>query len=84
MLRQRLVALGMSTRTARTAALFQLAGDLPAGLLARCLGIDISSAVDWQRAAAGDWHGYATRTALERTSAVDDGTAQRLGRPTLR
>ncbi|BCB88734.1 hypothetical protein Psuf_060470 [Phytohabitans suffuscus] len=41
---------------ARTAALFQLAVELPAGILARCLGIDISSAVAWQRAAAGDWH----------------------------
>ena len=40
----------MSTRTA---ALFQLAVDLPAAVLARCLGIDISSAVAWQRAAAG-------------------------------
>ncbi|GAA0587852.1 hypothetical protein GCM10010172_86050 [Paractinoplanes ferrugineus] len=63
MLRKRLAALSMSTHAARTAALFQLAVDLPAGLLARCLGIDISSAVDWQRAAAGDWHAYAARTA---------------------
>jgi hypothetical protein len=63
MLRKRLTAMGMSTHAARTAALFQLAVDLPAGLLARCLGIDISSAVDWQRAAAGDWHAYAARTA---------------------
>ncbi|MBW6434927.1 hypothetical protein KZ829_14385 [Actinoplanes hulinensis] len=65
MLRKRLAALGMSTQAARTAALFQLAVDLPAGLLARCLGIDISSAVDWQRAAAGDWHACAARTALD-------------------
>jgi hypothetical protein len=63
MLRKRLAVLGMSTHAARTAALFQLAANLPAGLLARCLGIDISSAVDWQRTAAGDWHAYAARTA---------------------
>ncbi|MEV5210883.1 hypothetical protein AB0K35_25745 [Micromonospora sp. NPDC053740] len=59
----------------------KLAVDLPAGLLARCLGIDISSAVDWQRGAAGDWHAYAARTALQRTSAIlATKTAERLGR----
>jgi hypothetical protein len=63
MLRKRLAAIGMSSRTARTAALFQLAVELPAAMLARCLGIDISNAVAWQRAAAGDWHPYAARTA---------------------
>ncbi|MEW1590107.1 hypothetical protein AB0283_32195 [Micromonospora vinacea] len=57
----RRAALGMSTHAARTAVLFQLAIGLPAGLLARCLGIDINSAVDWQRAAAKDWHAYAAR-----------------------
>jgi hypothetical protein len=45
MLRTRLATLGMSTHAARTAALFQLAVELPAAVLARCLGIDISSAV---------------------------------------
>lgn len=60
----------MSTRTASTAALFQLAVDLPAVVLARCLGIDISSAVDWQRAAGGDWHQYAARAAAHHQSAT--------------
>ncbi|GAA4580030.1 hypothetical protein GCM10023176_58930 [Micromonospora coerulea] len=62
-LRKRLSTIGVPARAARTAALFQLAVDLPAAVLARCLGIDISSAVAWQRAAAGDWHAYAARTA---------------------
>jgi hypothetical protein len=44
---------------ARTAALFQLAADLPAAILARTLGIHIDVAVDWQRARAGDWATYA-------------------------
>ncbi|MGP3974326.1 hypothetical protein ACTWQF_09930 [Streptomyces sp. 8N114] len=40
-------------------ALFQLATDLPAAVLARTLGTDITVAVEWQRAAAGDWAAYA-------------------------
>ncbi|WP_412751340.1 hypothetical protein [Krasilnikovia sp. M28-CT-15] len=53
--------------------MFQLAVDLPAAVLARCLGIDISSAVTWQRAAAGDWHQYAARIpASVATSASND------------
>jgi hypothetical protein len=63
MLRKRLLKAGLTARTARTAALIQLAVELPAAVLARCLGIDISSAVAWQRAAAGDWHAYAARAA---------------------
>jgi hypothetical protein len=37
----------------------QLATELPAAVLARTLGIDITVAVKWQRAAAGDWGAYA-------------------------
>ncbi|WP_406012296.1 site-specific integrase [Streptomyces sp. NBC_00984] len=33
--------------------------ELPAAVLARTLGIDITVAVKWQRAAAGDWGAYA-------------------------
>jgi hypothetical protein len=62
-LRKRHAAIGVPARASRTAALFQLAVELPAAVLARCLGIDISSAVDWQRAAAGNWHPYAARVA---------------------
>jgi hypothetical protein len=40
-------------------ALFQLATDLPAAVLARMLGIHITVAVAWQRASAGDWTAYA-------------------------
>lgn len=65
MLRKRLSATGLTARAARTAALAQLAVEIPAAVLARCLGIDISSAVAWQRTAAGDWHAYAARTAHE-------------------
>ena len=60
---RRAACLGVTARTAWTAALLQLAADVPADVLARCLGIDISSAVTWQRTAAGDWHPNAARIA---------------------
>jgi hypothetical protein len=55
----RLRQLGIRSGQSRSAALFQLATDLPAALLARLLGIHISVAVAWQRASAGDWMAYA-------------------------
>jgi hypothetical protein len=55
----RLRQLGVRSGQSRSAALFQLATDLPAALLARLLGIHISVAVAWQRASAGDWMAYA-------------------------
>jgi hypothetical protein len=56
---ERLRQLGLNPGPARSTALFQLATDLPAALLARMLGIHISVAVAWQRASAGDWTAYA-------------------------
>ena len=58
-LAERLRQLGIQPGQARSTALFQLATDLPAALLARMLGIHISVAVAWQRASAGDWTAYA-------------------------
>jgi hypothetical protein len=58
-LAERLRQLGIRSGQSRSAALFQLATDLPAAILARLLGIHISVAVAWQRAAAGDWAAYA-------------------------
>ena len=55
----RLRQLGIRSGQSRSAALFQLATDLPAVILARLLGIHITVAAAWQRAAAGDWAGYA-------------------------
>ncbi|MFF4606920.1 hypothetical protein ACFY12_29835 [Streptomyces sp. NPDC001339] len=51
---ERLRKLGIRLAQARSTALFQLATELPAAVLARTLGIDITVAVKWQRAAAGD------------------------------
>ncbi len=58
---ERLRQLGLHPSRARSAALFQLATDLPAAVLARMLGIHISVAVAWQRASAGDWAAYAAQ-----------------------
>jgi hypothetical protein len=56
---ERLRRLGLQAGQSRSTALFQLATDLPAALLARMLGIHITVAVAWQRASAGDWTSYA-------------------------
>lgn len=58
-LAERLRALGIHARPARSTALFGLASELPAALLARLLGIHISVAVQWQQASSGDWTRYA-------------------------
>lgn len=58
-LSKRLRQLGIHTRRARSSTLVALAAELPAAIIARILGIHISSAVRWQRASAGDWTTYA-------------------------
>jgi hypothetical protein len=58
-LAERLRQLGLRPAQARSTALFQLATDLPAAVLARMLGIHIAVAVAWQRASSGDWTSYA-------------------------
>lgn len=58
-LAQRPRQLGLRPGPARSTALFGLATELPAALLARLLGIHISVAVAWQRASSGDWTAYA-------------------------
>jgi hypothetical protein len=58
-LTQRLNRLGIQPGTARSTALFQLATEIPAAILARTLGIHTDVAVSWQRLSAGDWANYA-------------------------
>jgi hypothetical protein len=58
-LTQRLRNLGIRPSQARSTALFQLATEIPAAVLARTLGIHTDVAVIWQRHAAGDWATYA-------------------------
>ena len=56
---QRLTAMGIRPGRARSTALFALATELPAAILARMLGIHIKVAVAWQQAASADWTTYA-------------------------
>ena len=58
-LSQRLIAAGIQPGQARSTALFALAEEVPAAILARMLGIHIQVAVQWQKASAGDWAAYA-------------------------
>jgi hypothetical protein len=58
-LTQRLTGLGIHPNQARSTALFQLATEIPAAILARTLGIHVAVAVTWQRLSAGDWATYA-------------------------
>ncbi|WP_328974250.1 site-specific integrase [Streptomyces canus] len=67
---ERLRNLGIRLAEARSTTLFQLATELPAAVLARTLGLDITVAVKWQRAAAGDWAAYAAEIS-HRTSAQE-------------
>jgi hypothetical protein len=50
---------GIRPDRARSTALFALATELPAAILARMLGIHIKVAVAWQQAASANWTTYA-------------------------
>jgi len=62
-LTQRLADLGIPPGQARSTALFQLATEIPAAILARTLGIHTDVAATWQRLSAGDWTTYAADVA---------------------
>jgi hypothetical protein len=65
-LAERLRQLGIRPAQSRSTALFQLATELPAAVLARMLGIHIGVAVAWQRACSGDWANYAADVSRRR------------------
>jgi hypothetical protein len=71
---ERLRQIGIRCGQSRSAALFQLATDLPAAVLARLLGIHITVAVAWQRASAGDWAAYAAK--ISRRNPASPGTRE--------
>jgi len=58
-LAQRLHAIGISPRQGRSTALFTLAAEVPAAILAKTLGIHVTVAIQWQKIASGDWAAYA-------------------------
>ena len=49
----------ISPRQGRSTALFTLAAEVPAAILAKTLGIHIQAAIQWQKISAGDWTAYA-------------------------
>jgi hypothetical protein len=57
-LARRLHALGISPRQGRSTALFTLAAEVPAAILAKTLGIHVQAAIQWQKISAGDWTAY--------------------------
>lgn len=58
-LASRLHKIGIHPAQDRSTALFQLATEVPAAVLARTLGIHVKVATQWQQASAGDWGSYA-------------------------
>jgi hypothetical protein len=66
-LTERLHQIGVHAGPARSTALFQLATELPAAVLARLLGIHIKVAVAWQQASARDWMAYAANVSRRTT-----------------
>ena len=76
-LKLRLNRLGIRPNQARSTALFQLATEIPAAILAKTLGISINSAVRWQQLSAGDWTSYAADVSRRPTSQTEPPEAFR-------
>ena len=57
--RSQLVTLGIAPNQARKAAMFQLAAEMPAPVLADLLGLAPTTASRWAKLAARDWSQYA-------------------------
>ncbi|WP_449488392.1 hypothetical protein [Streptomyces purpurascens] len=56
---KRLHSIGIRPKQDRSTALFPLATELPAAILARMLGVHTKVAVQWQKASVGDRVAYA-------------------------
>ncbi|MGH9169689.1 MAG: hypothetical protein ACRD0Z_02260 [Acidimicrobiales bacterium] len=70
---QRLMTLGIQPGPARSTAMFQLATDVPAAVLAQLLGMHIDLAVAWQHTASGDWMTYAAEASRRSRRAEQSG-----------
>lgn len=75
-LTERLRQIGLQPGQARSTALFQLASEVPAAILARLLGVHISVAVKWQRASSGDWASYAAEVSRRDARATEPTTVR--------
>jgi hypothetical protein len=67
-LTRRIEDLGIRPGQARSTALFQLAAEVPAAILARTLGISTDVAVTWQRLPSGDWTAHAADVSRRTTN----------------
>jgi hypothetical protein len=74
-LKLRLTRLGIRPNQARSTALFQLATEIPAAILARTLRISVNSAVRWQQISASDWAGYAADVSARSSTPVSLSTS---------
>jgi hypothetical protein len=72
-LTSRLHELGIRPGQDRSTALFQLAAEIPAAILARTLAISTDAAVTWQRHSAGDWATYAADVSRRSDTASRSG-----------
>lgn len=54
----RLATIGITVRPGRRAALMALAQDLPAAVLARLVGLHVTTAAAWSRELKRDWSAY--------------------------
>jgi len=61
-------AVGIRPKQDQSTALFTVATELPAAILARMLGVHIKVAVQWQKASAGDWAIYAADVSRRNSS----------------
>ncbi|WP_233227723.1 hypothetical protein [Streptomyces sp. I4(2020)] len=64
---ERLRKLGIRLAEARSTPCSSSPPSCPPPVLARTLGLDITVAVKWQRAAAGDWAAYAAEVSQRTT-----------------
>jgi len=74
----RLKKIGIRPGLARSTALFTLATELPAAVLARMLGIHIKVAVAWQHASSGDWMTYGADVSRRGTPTNGRGPATQM------
>jgi hypothetical protein len=69
-LARRLRAHGLQPRQGRNTALFMLAAEVPAAILAKMLGLHIKAAIQWQQLSNGDWTTYAAEVSQRTTEAA--------------
>jgi hypothetical protein len=68
--RSELVSHGIKPRASRSAALFSLAGQIPAPVLADLIGIGRNTATRWAALAAHDWSSYTRQRAQQLQSST--------------